>query len=182
MNALYVFTLITCLTWTGIKSDGECGDWDLFADEYYNICYKIVPDQLADYATAQAACLAMDGASLPTIHTQAQQDFLTNLLFTKHKITDGVWIDAKVKSTILTWADGTTDKFNNWVQGRPVDVTDVQCVETVNDKAPDNMGKWLDSSCSKKNAVICEKVVLWSPQKTQRMIADDRRLIKAGLF
>ncbi|CAG2112998.1 unnamed protein product [Medioppia subpectinata] len=168
-----------------INGDSICGKgdaWEIFHDEYYDICYIYLKELgLADYATVQAACAAhADGmATLPTVHTQAQQDFLTQSLFTKHEIVNGVWIDAKANKKAVTWADGTSYNYNvAWVEGRPIDVAN-ECVEMVPDKAPGNMGKWLDGPCSKKNEVVCEKVVLWSAQKTQRMIADNRKLISS---
>ncbi|CAG2179599.1 unnamed protein product, partial [Oppiella nova] len=68
------------------------------------------------------------GATLLTIHSQQEQDFLSDLLFTKHKTVDNVWVGPMVSNKKVTWVDGSKDDYTNWETGAPSNATN-DCVE-----------------------------------------------------
>ncbi|CAG2100299.1 unnamed protein product [Medioppia subpectinata] len=162
-----------------VNSEGVCGDgWDQFHDKYYDICYKYFTEGLADYQTVVTACRSENDSSLPTINSKSEQDFI-NKLIVKYKMIDSVWLDATIKDRHIVWADSTYAEYDNWVYGRPVNNS--ICVEMITDNTNSlttaNMGKWQDVNCAKKNAYMCKRVVMWSDQRTERLIRDNRRMI-----
>ena len=112
-----------------------------------------------------------EGITLLSIHSQQEQDFLSDLLFTKHKIVDEVWIGAKVSNKKVTWVDGSKDDYTNWETGKPSNISD-NCVQ-MQSEFP-NTGKWVDEPCSKKNQVVCQNGQTWSPNHMQQMIVEIR--------
>ncbi|CAG2114244.1 unnamed protein product [Medioppia subpectinata] len=149
-----------------INCEGACGDdWDLFHDDYYDICYKYYPAGLDDYQTVVAACLKQQDSSLPTINTPGEQEFL-NQLITKYKMVENVWLDASIKNKHIVWSDRSSGEYENWFTGRPLN--DSNCVEILVDQG--TLGKWQDVPCNKKNAYLCKRVVMWSGQRTEHKI------------
>ncbi|CAG2164420.1 unnamed protein product [Oppiella nova] len=133
--------------------------WEQYIDEK---CIQIIPDTLQTYENALELCQKQgEGITPLTIHSQQEQDFLSDLLFTKHKIVDQVWIGAKVSNKKVTWVDGSKDDYTNWETGRPSNESE-NCM-AIEPEAP-NTGKWVDEPCSKKNQVLPnqpEPTVLW---------------------
>ncbi|CAG2114635.1 unnamed protein product [Medioppia subpectinata] len=127
---------------------------------------------LGDYATVATACRGELESSLPTINSQDEQQFL-NKLINKYKIVDSVWLDAGVKDKHIVWTDSTSADYENWIPGRQINNSN--CVEMVTDQA--HIGQWLDEPCNKKNAYLCKRVVMWSGQRTERLIRDNRRVL-----
>ncbi|CAG2111045.1 unnamed protein product [Medioppia subpectinata] len=154
-------------------AEGICGDgWDLYHDDYYDICYKYIAEGLGDYQTVATACRGEMDSTLPTINSFEEQEFLDKLII-KYKMVDNVWLDAGIKNKHIVWTDSSSGEYENWIPGRPVD--DGNCVEMLADKA--NVGKWADEPCTKKNAYMCKRLVMWSGQRMERLIRDNRRLL-----
>ncbi|CAG2102106.1 unnamed protein product [Medioppia subpectinata] len=155
-----------------VISEGVCGDdWDLFQDEYSDVCYRYIPDNLGDYATIVNYCKLLN-SSLPTINSKAEQDYL-NKLIVKYKMVENVWLDAGIKNKHIVWKDRTTAMYENWESGHPIN--DDNCVEMVTDE--DKVGKWLDRPCTKKNAYLCKRVVMWSGDRIERLFSDLKRVL-----
>ena len=76
---------------------------------------------------------------------------------------------SKISWTIFGLAIGL--KYRNWANGRPLNQTDVDCVEI----SVDEQNKWLDVKCEKKNAVLCEKYQDWSIPKIKNVLEQIRR-------
>ncbi|CAG2167545.1 unnamed protein product [Oppiella nova] len=135
---------------------------------------KVLPDALQTYDNTLDLCHKQsDGATPLTIHSQQEQDFLSDLLFTKYKILDNVWIGAKVNNKKVTWVDGSKDDYTNWESGEPSNVTN-DCVEM--ESAIPNTGKWVDVPCLKRNIVVCQ-TTQWSLDQIKHMIDDLRATV-----
>ncbi|CAG2108166.1 unnamed protein product [Medioppia subpectinata] len=85
---LHLLIIFICFSVKLIYAEGVCGDgWDVFHDEYYDICYKYIADGMGDYQTVVTACKGELDSSLPTINSQTEQDFL-NQMIVKYKIIE----------------------------------------------------------------------------------------------
>lgn len=65
------------------------------------------------------------------------------------------------------WSDETEYHYSNWAPGSPKNDPDY-CVQIQTDDP--EYGNWSDVQCSKKNAVICEKLQLWSAAYLQTTV------------
>ncbi|CAG2172292.1 unnamed protein product [Oppiella nova] len=135
-----------------VHGESNCPEgWEPYLEKK---CFKILPDELKNYDLAQDLCNKQgSGATLLTIHSQQEQDFLSDLLFTKYKIVDSVWIGASVSDKKMTWVDESTDDYTNWEPSEPSDAAN-DCVQM--EPAPPNTGKWVDVACNKQNKVVCQ--------------------------
>ncbi|XP_054154771.1 C-type lectin-like [Oppia nitens] len=95
------------------------------------------------------------GSTLLTIHSQKEQDYFADYLYVQHKLVESIWLGAKVKQTIMTWMDNTNVTYSNWLDGRPSNISDVECVEMLADP---QQGKWDDLACNKRNQVVCQSM------------------------
>ncbi|CAG2104018.1 unnamed protein product [Medioppia subpectinata] len=138
--------------------------------------YVAMVGTMGDYQTVVTACRGELDSTLPTINSQTEQDFL-NQMIVKYKIIENVWLDAGIKNKHIVWADSSSGEYENWRSGSPVNNSN--CVEMVPDQG--NVGKWQDVPCAKKNSYVCKRVVMWSGQRTERLIRDNRRLLEGAL-
>ncbi|CAG2164653.1 unnamed protein product [Oppiella nova] len=107
-----------------INNTSECGDWEAYGDEK---CFKIIHDDMYNYDQALSACQSLDtGATISTIHSQNEQDYLTNLLYNKHGDYTN-WLPAQVN---------TSEECAQMVPNRPY------------------LGKWIKITCGKRNLVL----------------------------
>ena len=83
---------------------------------------------------------------------------------------DNVWIGIKKNGKSYLSLNGNALKYTNWVNGRPLNQTDVNCVEI----SVDEQDKWLDVKCEKKNAVLCEKGQQWNNAKIENVLQQIR--------
>ncbi|CAG2111541.1 unnamed protein product [Medioppia subpectinata] len=162
------FNKASLLSWANVCGDG----WDLFHDSYYDVCYKYVPGGLDDYNTVVNGCQKQLDSTLPTINSPTEQAFI-NQMIVKYQMVDNIWLDAGVKDKHIVWTDRSSGEYENWMSGRPVN--DGNCVEMQTDSA--NLGKWLDVSCTKKNAYVCKRVIMWSDKRIERIVSDIRRVL-----
>jgi hypothetical protein len=78
-----------------MAADSPCDDWEPYKDEK---CIKIF-DKVAAQEDAVKTCSQLESSStLITIHSEEEQNFLSNLLFKVHKTVENVWIGAKYTS------------------------------------------------------------------------------------
>ncbi|XP_035219428.1 macrophage mannose receptor 1-like isoform X2 [Stegodyphus dumicola] len=104
---------------------------------------------------AKRAC-EKHGAVLATIHSEKEQNFLTDLMI---EAGSDIWIGLQSHNlgTIFKWADGTRLDYTNWnadnVKSKAL-TRDV-CLEIMNKFEAD--GKWEWQECYKKSAYVCEK-------------------------
>lgn len=121
-------------------------------------------------------------ASLITIRTQEEQEFLWNYIFEIKKVADSAWIGLNYsglnnhRETTFKWIDGTNYTYRNWVGGKKNNQSDRLYVEI---KSPqessgelNSRGNWQNVRCEKKNAVICQKMQTWSLGMLQKILLE----------
>jgi Lectin C-type domain len=158
-------------------SQDSCGDWEPFKEEK---CFKIFEKVgLQSYEEASKICKDND-SSLVSIRSQEEQQFLTNLLFSKSKLVENVWIGAKYINNKFKWGDESELTFTNWAPGSPKNRTDY-CVQMHSDE--DSVGKWVDEPCMKKNVVLCQKMKSISVSRLHELFLDlKKNLIPIGFI
>ncbi len=72
--------------------DSSCGDWASYKDEK---CFKVFDKVgLQTHDEAEKICQE-EKSNLLSIHSLEEQEFLNEFIFTKSKVVDNVWIEAK---------------------------------------------------------------------------------------
>ena len=143
---------------------------------------------MLSFADAEAFCSGQNGATLASILSQPEQDFLADYLFTKHHTVDNVWLGAKCskeQSAQFRWADGSSletvsgnsgSNFTNWAPGSPkksghsVDY----CLQMQADELV--RGKWVDEPCTRKNLALCQRPPRWTLAKLQQTLINVEKL------
>jgi len=106
-------------------------------------------------------------ASLLSIASVDEEEFVDFYLYNKSKIADNIWLSAsKDSSGEFRWPDGTsfslTTTHKNWAFANPGDTFNRSCVEM---RSRDNRSKntwtvdpgtWYSVPCSKHNLVVCQ--------------------------
>ena len=129
-----------------------------------------------NYHDALALCKAFDsGSHFAIIRSEAQQKFLSQLLFNQNKLVDNVWIDAKWDKNQFKWSDSSQMTYSAWNKGEPKNLTNHDCVEMISDSTPP--GLWGDKPCTVKNVALCEKIQIWSNRQLVERILNTERLI-----
>ena len=115
------------------------------------------------YENAKQICLSQEvgDPSLIQINSFEEQRFIEKLLFDDNKIVEFVWLGARLdtKTHKFHW-EGKTEPITNyehWVKLK--NNTDYECVEMIPDG--NEKGKWINTSCKKKNLIVCQKMQGW---------------------
>lgn len=185
MKINYIFTLALVLIFSlfeDSKGDGSCGDWESFKDEK---CVKLL-DNIETHDGAVELCKKQVAtATLVSILSTEEQDFLENYIFKKRGAQNSVWLGAKRNQnnkTTFLWDDGNKFDFSNWDKDdKHLEGDD--CVEmTPQDAyyAEDKQGKWKDVHCtgSKKNQVLCQFPQSWTLPKLVKTFLEFRKDFK----
>jgi hypothetical protein len=130
-----------------------CRDWATYKDEK---CMKIMSDGLSNFDDAKKACEAEPGATLVSIHTAEEQEFITNTFFKEKKIADSIWIALRKANNEFKWSDTTKFDFQNWDKESPSNTSLEDCVQMNPESS--RLGKWSDELCSRRNLALCQKV------------------------
>ncbi len=154
-----------------------CGEngWVAYKDEK---CFKIFPNEVRNRDEAEGKCkeerFQSIIPSLVIIKSEAEQEFLNNLIFNTSGSVDNVWIGAKRNSDNKTfiWEDESEIEFSNWSEGSPSEDVERNCVQMDSQFA--NLfnsdeklriqsveGVWSDVPCKKRNLVLCQKMQVW---------------------
>ena len=85
-----------------------------------------------------------------------------------NKIVESVWLGARLdtKTHKFHW-EGKTEpikNYQNWAILK--NNTDYECAEIIPDG--NDKGKWINTSCKKKNLVVCQKMQGWSLARLQK--------------
>jgi hypothetical protein len=159
-----------------VAADSPCGDWEPYKDEK---CFKVF-DKVGSEEEAEKSCSQQENsATLVTVHSKDEQDFLSNLLFKTHKIVDAVWIGAKYSSNKFKWADDSDLSFTNWAEGCPSNTLHKACVQMVPEGS--SIGKWTDEPCNKNNKVVCQRMQNWPISRLQKTFLDARKELQDSL-
>ena len=108
------------------------------------------------------------------INSLDEQQFIEKLLLDE-KIVQEIWLGAKrdSKTKKFHWDDvmHTNFTYENW--GQLSNETDFECVEMM----PKGIqkGKWIDTSCDKKNLVVCQKMQVLTLVRLQKEFLDFKK-------
>ncbi|KAM4626507.1 lymphocyte antigen 75 [Discoglossus pictus] len=164
-------------TETATKYKGACpSNWFSFG----NKCFLQVRTLNVTFSKAVEQCKTY-GATLPSIASQLEQDFLTTLF---PKLTSQFWIGLKLSLNehVTHWIDDSEMKYTNFnplLQGRlkkfSLDVLDdeknKQCVFILNNPKSAFIGTWDFTECSdSKNVTLCQK---YQENKTKLTVNED---------
>lgn len=102
-----------------------------------------------------------------TIDSEEKQQFIESF-FKSNNVADNIWLGLKYSETNgYEWLDDTPFDYSNWADGSPKNDSS-NCVEIHTEE--ELYGKWSEVACSRKNAVLCEKLQLWSLSKLQKTL------------
>ncbi|XP_054154744.1 uncharacterized protein LOC128953287 [Oppia nitens] len=183
----FLFILLVIIFFNLIECEDKCpADWDPYDDQ--RKCLKIVDDSLQTYTNSMATCAKLaPNATLLTIHSSGEQDFLNRYLYVDNKLVDTIWLGGVVQgNNIMTWLDNSPVSYTNWFEGRPrQQQSTINCVEQQSE--PTIQGKWYDIYCTKRNQVVChlmmqssipvidlEKLIL----ETRKYVQDQIKILK----
>lgn len=163
-----------------------CGDWVLFKEEK---CIKVfIEDDVQTYENAKRICVAREESesSLLMIQSEEEQQFIENLLFEDNEIVENVWLGIKRDSKTKQFHyeskhNQTVYGYENW--GKIKNRTGYDCVEIVPDG--DQRGKWMNTSCKKKNIVVCQKMQNWEFARMLDVMLDMKKemeFMKSKIF
>ncbi|XP_075465385.1 LOW QUALITY PROTEIN: lymphocyte antigen 75 [Ascaphus truei] len=162
------------------KFQGGCPtNWTAFGDK----CFLQIPPKNVTFKEANEAC-NLYGATLPSISSQLEQDFVTYL---HAKMVPKFWIGLKVAMNVRVnkWIDGSEllySNFNPLLQGRfkkvLVDLFDEeknqQCVFILNDPNSTFIGTWDFTTCADSQYVtLCQKYKDKGGNQTQAPVPED---------
>ena len=94
------------------------------------------------------------GGHLASIHSQVENDLVTNLAGVGNKI----WIGQNDRDEEGTWVhtDGTKQTWTNWIAGEPNGQNNENCAEINYDAGP---GEWNDGNCDTPRGYVCKAYV-----------------------
>ena len=107
-----------CLQQIIVDADACEPDWSKFDQG----CYKVL-DNNGQHYTSRDACNAECTKAvgmLTSIHTQEENDFLTNLIRPNEKMYSWIGADAVDAKNTFVWMDGTEWDYENWLEGRVI--------------------------------------------------------------
>ncbi|CAG2175052.1 unnamed protein product [Oppiella nova] len=139
-----------------------CDNWITYKKEK---CYKVVSKRVTKTQALQE-CLTLDPkASLITISSKEEQEFITNFIANYSSITDKVWTGMNNSNvhSYSNWVDDTPYEYSTRIydsyQGNRM-VSIGFCVQmSVN---VNFMGKWYSEPCGRRALVVCQKRQEWT--------------------
>ncbi|KAH0621413.1 hypothetical protein JD844_022701 [Phrynosoma platyrhinos] len=143
-------------------------------------CFRIVPSQDLKFQKANEHCSSFGGV-LPSIRSQAEQDFVTSLLPGRPQ---NIWIGLHIRVHMREekWVDGSALEYTNFhplLQGRlrkvQLDLFDEevnnQCGVLLNNPNSPYVGTWNFTSCADIHSVaICQREPEAAENQTQGMV------------
>ncbi|XP_062972567.1 lymphocyte antigen 75 [Elgaria multicarinata webbii] len=156
---------------------GKCPkNWHVFLDK----CFQLVPPRDLNFKEANEHCQSFQGF-LPSIKTQAEQDFITSLL---PELPQNIWIGLRfqVHTRENKWGDGSALEYSNFhplLQGRlrkiELDLFDEeannQCGVLLNNPKSSYIGTWNFTSCADtKTVAICQMNPEGVENQTQQVL------------
>lgn len=123
-------------------------------------------DNLLTYEEAEDFCEQQSDSHLLTVETKQKQKFVKGFL-KKNEVADDVWIGLKYVGKFYQWADNSPLQYTNWADGSPKNNADY-CVLMRMEHL--EKGLWSDEKCTKRNAVICEKMQVLSMARLQNAV------------
>jgi len=128
-----------------------CGNWQSYRDEK---CVKLLDtESFVTFEDAVKLCSQIDNSELLTIHSKREQDFISEYLFENHKLKNGVWLGLRTRSMSYEWLDSSSIPYTNWLNGKPSNKPDTNCVEL-----EPITSQWSNDPCDDKNLVVCQKL------------------------
>ncbi|KAJ6220211.1 hypothetical protein RDWZM_006023 [Blomia tropicalis] len=142
-----------------------------------------------------------NGASLLSIRSQEEQEFLSHFLFETSGVVDSVWLGGKRinNSNVFKWIDGFEFNYTNWKEDSPTNQHGRDCIQMnspfvfsiqnstqfvenarVSTKHL-SVGQWIDAPCKKKNLVVCQKLQHWSIARLQKTLLDAKKEFQDSL-
>ncbi|XP_054154767.1 snaclec crotocetin-1-like [Oppia nitens] len=181
MNLKIITILLIAINYNYIECDYRCpAGWDAYDDQLK--CLNIITDSLLTYDNAVDMCAQLaPGSTLLTIHSPEEQDYLIDYLFVQNKLVNSLWLGARVKQQNITWMDNSNVSYTNWLTGRPINSSDVKCIEMQSEdmfrlSADDNrQGKWYDTDCKKRSMVVCQSIQSAQVSDLVKLIMETRK-------
>ncbi|XP_074858195.1 lymphocyte antigen 75 isoform X2 [Carettochelys insculpta] len=151
-------------------------DWILFQ----NKCFLMMKKRYLKFKDANEACETF-GGTLPSISSQAEQDFLTSLL---PGLEENIWIGLQFKFSTREnrWVDGSRLLYSNFhplLTGRlrsiPLDLFDEevnnQCAVMLNNPKSSYVGTWKSFPCADEHFLaICQRQAGAADNQTQQLV------------
>ncbi len=74
---------------------------------------------------AKNSCLQEENeANILTIHSEDEQEFISNFLLKANKILDNIWLGLKRNKSLFKWTDSYELRYENWSKGSPSNKSD----------------------------------------------------------
>ncbi|CAG2178068.1 unnamed protein product, partial [Oppiella nova] len=137
------------------ESGGQCDEgWDEFGDK----CFKYHNDMVgANFHDAMTVCEHFYGATLVTIHSAQEFDFIYKMVFEEKHAKHPVWIGLiRVSNESFVWFDRSPLNYTNWGPNQPYNLLS-KCYCTVLNSVAAVRGKWYDVGCTITYLVLCQK-------------------------
>eukprot|EP00117_Sycon_ciliatum_P008894 scpid15029/ scgid11407/ Macrophage mannose receptor 1; C-type lectin domain family 13 member D; C-type lectin domain family 13 member D-like; Macrophage mannose receptor 1-like protein 1 len=135
-----------------IANSTDCGGWY----SHTGYCYKYYSSKMT-FVQAEASCF-QQGATLVTILTQAELNYIKAFAKTQHTASFYLALNDRLKEGTFTWDDGTltgqTSSVTNWGKGEPNDNGHSEdCAELL----PYPTLTYNDLPCNIKRAYMCKR-------------------------
>ena len=126
------------------------------------------------YDNAKSSCLQQESGnpSVIMINSKEEQQFVEELVFDDNKIVENIWLGAKrdAKTKTFHWDDINNSNFTYSNLGEIKNSSDYECIEMI--PIGKEKGKWTNTSCKKKNIVVCQKMQDWTLARLQKEFFD----------
>lgn len=147
-------------------SQSECEEeWHGFGDK----CFKYHNDLAgANFHDAMDICEYSYRATLVTIHSQQEFDFISDLIFDRLHAKYSVWIGLiRVSNESFIWFDRSSLDYTNWGPNEPNNWHSKNYCAVMS-SASSARGKWFDVGCTTTYLVMCQKYLTKTanPSKT----------------
>lgn len=121
----------------------------------------------ANFHDAMTICQYSHDATLVTIHSQAEFDFLVDMVFEKHHAKYSIWIGLiRANNESFVWFDRSPLNYTNWGPNEPNNWHSKNYC-TVMSSAVTARGKWFDVGCTTTYMVMCQKYATKSDPMAQ---------------
>ena len=176
---MYLLTLILLISLFGHSIEINdnfiaCGDSIQFKEEK---CIEILSDYgISSYDDAKWICERNKEkkSTLLMIESEEEQQFIENLVFNQNKIFESIWLAMKrdLKTQEFNYEGKNNYRYENWAEIN--NRTNHDCVEMI--PSGQFKGKWINTSCKKKNKVVCQKMQNWNFDQLQNEVLRLKKL------
>ncbi len=136
-----------------LTKTSECdNDWYRFG----NKCFKYHNDQAgANFYDAFSLCEFVYSATLLTIHSEEEFNFVTKLAFGIKHAKYSIWLGlVRVSNESFAWFDKSDLNFTKWGPNEPDNYQSKNYCAVMSSAAK---GKWFDVGCTTTYLVMCQK-------------------------